>query len=149
VSDPARVLLTAAVLSLLTVVMLAWRVRRADADEPARLIGALRLAQWSAVLLASVGAIPIGLALTAQTDSTGGMDAALGIVTIGTAGFMLLRDPREALTLLSGAFVLHALIDLAHRPDWLSPAIAPRSYLVGCAIYNVCLAAICFGARRW
>ena len=78
-------LLTAAVLSLLTVVMLAWRAMRASPDEPARLIGALRLAQWCAVLLAAVGAIPIGLALSASADSLGGMDAALGIVTIGTA----------------------------------------------------------------
>jgi len=143
------VLLTAAVLSLLTVAMLAWRAMRASPDEPARLIGALRLAQWCAVLLAAVGAIPIGLALAASADSLGGMDAALGIVTVGTAGFMLLRDPYDALVLLAGAFVLHALIDLAHRPDFLfSPALAPRPYLVGCAVYNVCLAGICFVARR-
>jgi len=148
VSDPARVLLTAAVLSLATVAMLAWRAMRASPDEPARLIGALRLAQWCAVLLAAIGAIPIGLALSASADSLGGIDAALGIVTVGTAGFMLLRDPYEALVLLAGAFVLHALIDLAHRPDFLSPALAPRPYLVGCAVYNVCLAAICFAARR-
>ena len=147
-SDPARVLVTAAVLSLLTVAMLAWRVARTSPDEPARLIGELRLAQWTAIVLAAVGAIPVGLSLFAQAEVASGVDAAIGIVMVGVAGFVLQRDPREALALLAGAFILHALLDLAHRPGWLSPTLAPRAYVVGCAVYNVCVAAICFGARR-
>ena len=147
-SDPARVLVTAAVLSLLTVAMLAWRAVRTSADEPARLVGELRLAQWTAIVLAAVGAIPVGLSLFAPAEVASGVDAAVGIVTVGVAGFVLQRDPREALVLLATAFIAHALIDVAHRPGWLSPTLAPRPYVLGCAVYNVCLAAICFGVRR-
>jgi hypothetical protein len=39
-------------------------------------------------------------------------------------------------------------VDIAHRPGWLSPDLAPRWYIVGCASFNVYLAALCYLARR-
>ena len=140
-------LLTAAILSGVAVLTFAWTVARTDAGDPNRLIGELRLAQWVATLLAGVGAIPIGLAVMSST-ATAGFDVAFGVIMIGAAGLILQREPGDALSLLARAFVFHALIDLAHRPGWLSPDTAPRWYIVGCAVYNVGLAAICFGVRR-
>jgi hypothetical protein len=147
-NDTVRVLLAAAVLSLAAIATLAWRVTRADPTEAERLIGELRLAQWAAILLAGVSAVPIGLAVARVTDTTGNFDAALGVVLVGLAGVVLQREPREGLLLVAGGFVVHALLDIAHRPGWLSADFAPRWFTVGCATYNVCLAWICYWARR-
>ena len=48
------------------------------------------------------------------------------------SGLVLLREPREGLFLVAAGFVLHALVDIAHRPGWLSPDLAPRWYVVHC-----------------
>jgi hypothetical protein len=148
VNDTARVLLTAGILSALAISTFAWRVTQVDPEDTDRLIGELRLAQWMAVLLAGIGAIPLGLALAAPGASLANLDAALAVVFLGLAGMILQRDPREGLLLASGGFVLHALVDIAHRPGWLSPELAPRWFTIGCAIHNVYLAGWCFWARR-
>ncbi len=147
-TDTARVLLTAAALSASAIAMLAWRVARSDPSQPERLIGELRVAQWAALLLAATGGVPIGLAVAQPLIPAEHLDAAIGIVFIGVAGLILLRDPREGLLLAAGAFGLHALVDIAHRPGWLSPDVAPRWFIVGCATYNLFLAAACYWARR-
>jgi hypothetical protein len=148
VSDTARVLLTAAILSAVTVSTFAWRLTQLDREETARLIGELRLAQWGAILLAGMASIPLGLVLRAPVDVTANVDAALSVIFVGLAGLILQRDPREGLLLVSGAFLLHALADIAHRPGWLSADLAPRWYTIGCATYNVFLAGVCYWARR-
>jgi nicotinamide riboside transporter PnuC len=147
-TDTGRALLAAAALSLAAMATLAWRIARTDPGGPERLIGELRLAQWAAVLLAAVAAIPIGLAVARLADTTSNLDAALGAVLVGVAGIVLQREPREGLLLVAAAFVVHALIDIAHRPGWLSADLAPRWFTVGCATYNVCLAALCYWGRR-
>jgi hypothetical protein len=128
--------------------MLAWRVARLDPSLPDRLIGELRLARWAAILLAAVGAISVGLAVARPDVSAGNADVALGVVFVGWAGVVLQREPREGLLLAAVAFVIHALLNIAHRPGWLSPEIAPHWYTVGCAIYDVYIAALCWWARR-
>jgi len=148
VNDTARVLLTAGILSALAISTFAWRVTQADPEDAERLIGELHLAQWMAVVLAGIGTIPLGLALAEPGAPLANLDAALAIVFMGLAGIVLQRDPREGLLLASGGFVLHALVDIAHRPGWLSPDLAPRWFTIGCAIDNVYLAAWCFWARR-
>jgi hypothetical protein len=148
VADTARILLTAAVLSAATVSTFAWRLTRIDREEPARLIGELRLAQWAAILLAGVSAIPLGLMLREPLELAANADAALGVVFVGLAGLILQKDPREGLLLVSGAFLLHALADVAHRPGWLASELAPRWFSIGCAIYNTYLAGVCYWARR-
>ena len=147
-TDTARVLLTAAILSGATLSAFAWRIVHIEAELPDRLIGELRLAQWAAVFLAAVGAIHIGLAIAATVVVTANADAAIGVIVVGIAGISLQREPRESLLLVSVAFMAHALVDLAHRPGWLSPAIEPRWFTIGCAVYNVYLAGLCFWARR-
>jgi hypothetical protein len=148
VTDTARVLLTAAILSAVTVSTFAWRLTQLDREDTARLIGELRLAQWAAVLLAGMAAIPLGLVLRFPIDITANLDAAMAVVFVGLAGLILQRDPRDGLLLVSGAFLLHALADIAHRPGWLAVDLAPRWYTIGCATYNVYLAGICYWARR-
>ncbi len=147
-NDTVRVVAAAAALSLAAIATLAWRILRADPAQAERLIGQLRLAQWAAVLLAGVSAVPVGLAVARAGDATGNPDVALGVVLLGLAGIVLQREPREALLVAAGGFVVHALVDIAHRPGWLSSDLAPRWFTVGCAVYNVCLAAICYWARR-
>ena len=90
-TDTARVLLTAAALSGVAVTTFAWRLLRTDANTPARLVGELRLAQWASILLAGVGAVPVGLAVMAPTAATAGIDAALGVVVVGVAGLIFQR----------------------------------------------------------
>ncbi len=147
-TDTGRVVLTAAALSLTAIGMLAWRVARTDPMQPERLVGELRLAQWAAILLAATGAIPIGLAVGLPSMPGGNLDAAIGMAFVLLSGLVLLREPRDGLFMVAAGFVLHALVDIAHRPGWLSPDLAPRWYIVGCASYDVVIAALCYLARR-
>ena len=148
VTDTARVLLTAAALSAIALATFAWRVTRVDADDAHRLIGELRLMQWAGVILASVSSIPIGLALGATAAPLAHLDIALAATFVGVTGLVLQCDPREGLLFACAGFLAHALIDIAHRPGWLTPDLAPRWYTIGCAVHNVLLAAVCYWARR-
>jgi nicotinamide riboside transporter PnuC len=141
-------MLTAGVLSALAISTFAWRVTQTDPEETERLIGELRLAQWMAVLLAGIGGTSLGLAIAHAAVPLSNVDAFVSVIFLGLAGLVLQREAREGLLLAAGGFVLHALVDIAHRPGWLSTDLAPRWFTVGCAIYNVYLAAWCFWARR-
>lgn len=147
-TDTARVLLTAALLSGVAVSLFAWRVTRIELDEPERLIGELRLAQWMAVLFAGSSGVPIGLALARPATPFGHLDVALAAAFIAVAGFVIQRDPREGLLVASLGLIAHALVDIAHRPGWLPPDLSPRWFTAGCATFNVYLAAWCFWARH-
>jgi hypothetical protein len=148
VLDASYVLAIAAVMSGLTIILFATRVVRADPAQPEHLIGQLRLAQWAAVLLGGAGAISIGLAIASPLEPLAGAEAALGVVIVAWSGLVLQRDPREALVFVAAGFVAHALFNLAHRPGWFASAMTPHWYIVGITIYDVCLAAVCFWARR-
>ncbi len=78
----------------------------------------------------------------------GHLDASLGVVFVGLGGIVLQREPRDGLLLAMGLFLVHALINIAHRPGWLSPDVAPHWFTVGCAIYDVYLAGLCFWVWR-
>jgi hypothetical protein len=148
VSDIARVLLTAAVLSASALSAFAWRLTRLDVRDPVRVVGELHLAQWAALLLAIIGAVPIGLAVARETVTAGTLDVSIGLAFILLAGYVQRREPRDALLLAAVGFVVHALTDIAHRPGWLATELTPRWYVVGCAVYDVYLAALCYWARR-
>src|SRR5262245_60058656 len=122
-TDTVHVLLAAALLSGAAVSLLVWRVIQIDPSQPERLVGELRVARWAAVLVAAVGASSLGLAVGSPGVPLAGADAALGAVFVGVAGIVLQRDPREGLYVAAAALVLHALIDIAHRPGWLSPDV--------------------------
>ena len=141
-------LLAAALLSSSAIAAFVWRIVRLEADDPIRRVAELRLAQWVTLLLAARAAIPIGLAVAAETQPFAHLDASIGIAYLLIAGALLLRDPRQALGLVAAAFLSHALIDAAHRPGWLSPDLAPRWMLIGGATYDLVVAALCYWARR-
>ena len=146
VSDTARVLLTAALLSSSALAVYVWQLRQLDAGGPERLVAQLRLAQWAALALAALGAMSVGFATASQAASSPA-DVALGFAFVIAAAFVLQREPREALLISAGAFALQALLTLAHRPHALAP-IAPGWFTAGAAIYDVFLAALCFWAWR-
>ena len=147
-SETARVLLVAAILAAAGLAAYAVRVLQQDPAEPARLIGELRFSQWAALLLAVSGGAWVGIAAAHPPAVLGGVEVTLAIATIVVAAWTLHMDTRQALLTLGIAFVVHALIDTAHRPGWLAADLAPRWFIVGCAVHNVFMAAVCYGLRR-
>ncbi len=69
---------------------------------------------------------------------------ALTIGFLVMAATTLVRDPRHALTILALTFAAHAVFDVAHRPGALPDGIAPGWYLIGCAVYDVYIGALCY-----
>ncbi len=148
VSDVSQLLLLGAVLSGIAFGWFAFRLTRLDALDPARVVGELHLSQWAAILLSALGAIPIGLAIAHTTVTAASLDLTIGLAFVVAGGVVLRREPREALLVAAAGFVAHALFDLAHRPGWLAGELAPRWFVVGGAVYDVYLAAVCYWARR-
>ena len=126
----------------------ALRVARMDPAEPQRLIGELRLSQWMALFLATVGGAWTGAAVTRTALPLGTIEITLSIATMIFAAWTLHHETKQSLQLLSLGFVVHALIDISHRPDWLAADLAPRWFVVGCAAANLYVAAVCYWAQR-
>ena len=127
---------------------LTWQAVRAamvPVSSPERLVAELRLAQLAALLLSLSAGAYIGLAVAHETEPGVGVDIALAVGFFVTAAATLVRDPRQALTILALAFAAHAILDVAHRPGWLLPdGMAPRWYSIGCAVYDVFIGALCY-----
>lgn len=122
----------------------AIRTARIPPSSPDRLVSELRLAQFAALLLALIAGAYVGFAVVAERTQGVGLDIAFTIGFLLIAASTLVYDPRQALTVLALAFAAHAVIDVAHRPGGLPEAIAPRWYLVGCAIFDVYVGALCY-----
>lgn len=124
-----------------------WQAARAAAipsSSPHRLVAELRLAQIAALLLTLTAGAYIGFAVVRENQPGVGLDIALAVGFLVAAGFTMLRDPRQALTIVALAFAAHAIVDVAHRPGLLPEALAPRWYSVSCAIYDVYIGALCY-----
>ncbi|MEC9302371.1 MAG: hypothetical protein VYA90_05545 [Acidobacteriota bacterium] len=143
-SDVLQALLVTAVASGAGFVWLSLRTLQLDTNAPSRLIAELRLAQIGALLLAFVAGSYIGFAGVASTAAGGGLDIALALGFFVVAASAPTRDPREALIILATAFVAHAVVDILHRPGALSVGIVPQWYLIGCAVYNIAIGALCY-----
>jgi hypothetical protein len=113
-------------------------------SSPERLIAELRLAQMAALLLSMVGGAYIGFAAGHELQPGVGADIAIAVVFFLIAATTLVRDPRQALTILALAFAAHAVVDVAHRPGLLPDGIAPRWYAIGCAVFDVYIGALCY-----
>ena len=146
--DPPRILLIAAVLSTTALGTFAYQVGRTDPSAPGRLVGELRVAQWAALFLAAASALSMGFAMAATDGAILNVDLTLGVGFVGYAGLIMQSEPPTALLLAILGFAAQALVILAHRPGWLAPMVLPRWFAVGCAGYDVALAAICYWARR-
>ena len=112
--------------------------------SPDRLIAELRLAQIAALTLMATAAGYVGLASTHESVPGVGLDIALALGFGVACAATLVRDPRQALTILALAFVAHALLDVAHRPGVLPEGVVPRWYALGCAMFNVYVAGITY-----
>jgi len=126
---------------------LAWQSIRTSAiptASPERLIAELRLAQLAALLLTLSAGANIGFAVGRENEPGVGLDIALAVGFMLIAAVTMLRDPRQALTIVALAFAAHAVLDIAHRPGLLPDGLAPRWYAVGCAIYDVFIGAVCY-----
>ena len=124
-----------------------WLAVRASAipsSSPQRLIEELRLAQMAALLLTLTAGAYIGFAVVRENEPGVGLDIALAVGFLLLAAMTMVRDPRQALTIVALAFAAHAVLDVAHRPGLLPEALAPRWYAVGCAVYDVYIAAVCY-----
>ena len=73
-----------------------------------------------------------------------GLDIALAIGFLIAAGVSMIKEPRQALTVIALAFAAHAVLDVAHRPGLLPDGLAPRWYAIGCAVYDVYIGALCY-----
>lgn len=125
----------------------AWQAVRTaliPVNAPDRLVAELRLGQFGAVLLALTAGAYVGIAAVHETVRGVGFDVAFGVGFFVAAAATMIREPRQALTILAIAFAAHALLDVAHRPDLLPAEIAPRWFLIGCAVYDLCIGALCY-----
>jgi hypothetical protein len=148
VTETARVLLTAAVLSAVALSTFTWRLTRVGRAPHEYLIDQLKLSQWAALLLASTGAIGIGMGVATSLAPQAPVEVAAGLVTIGASLLVLRREPATALLVVALLLVLHALFDWAHRPGLLAVPFVPQWWSMGHAIYDVYLAALCLVASR-
>jgi uncharacterized membrane protein HdeD (DUF308 family) len=120
------------------------RTARIPVASPERLIAELRLAQMAAVLLALTAGVYIGFAVNHEHQPGSGLDIALAVGFCLVAAATLVRDPRQALTILALAFAAHAVLDVAHRPGGLPDGIAPRWYGLACAVFDLYVGAVAY-----
>jgi hypothetical protein len=123
---------------------LAFRALRMPTSAPDRLVAELRLAQVAALVLALTAGASIGLIVNQGGRAGLTLELALGLGFFILASIAPFRDPREALTILAAAFAAHAIADVLHRPGLLVDGLAPQWYIVGCALVDVGLGALCY-----
>ena len=123
---------------------LSIRTTAIPASSPERLVAELRLAQLAALLLTLSAGAYIGFAVVREHELGVGLDIALAVGFMIVAAVTMIRDPRQALTIVALAFAAHAVLDVAHRPGLLPEGLAPRWYSVGCAVYDVFMGAVCY-----
>ena len=123
---------------------LSWRTSSLPTSTPERLIDELRLAQFAALLLTLTAGAYIGFAVVRDSEPGVGLDIALAIGFLIAAGTTMIKEPRQALTIVALAFAAHAVLDVAHRPGLLPDGLAPRWYSIGCAVYDVYIGALCY-----
>jgi hypothetical protein len=123
---------------------LSVRTMSIASSSPQRLVAELRLAQIAALLLTLVAGGYVGLAVVRENDPGVGLDIAFAIGFMIAAAWTMMRDPRQALTILALAFAAHAVLDVTHRPGLLPDSLAPRWYSIGCAIYDAYIGVLCY-----
>ena len=153
-TETARVLLTAGILSAVALTTFVWRVIRPGRAPHEYLIDQLRLSQVAALLLATTGAVGIGLAVAAAGNQWASLEATAGLIAVMASLIVLRSEPPNALLIVAVLFLLQAIFDWAHRPGLLSAQFVPHWWSMGCAIYDAYLAALCLLARflgkaRW
>lgn len=121
-----------------------WQACRSDPNSPERLVVELRLSQYSALLLLLVVGVYVGLGVAYENIGGTGFDIAIAVGFFVIVSSAITWEPATALTTLSLAWIGHSFVDLAHIINLLPGNIAPAWYPRMCAIYDVCVAAICY-----
>ena len=124
-----------------------WQAARTAAtptSSPDRLVGELRLAQLAALLLMLSAGVYVGFAIVRENAPGVGLDITLAVGFLLVGAVTMVREPRQALTIVAIAFAAHAVLDVAHRPGVLPAGLAPRWYSIGCAVYDVYIGALCY-----
>lgn len=124
-----------------------WQTLRTasiPSSSPERLVAELRLAQMAGLLLTLSAGAYIGFAAAHEEQLGVGFDIAFAVGFFVVSAVTLVRDPRQALTILAVAFAAHALLDVAHRPGLLPDGAVPRWYGIGCAVFDVYIGALCY-----
>jgi hypothetical protein len=143
-SDASRTLIIASVALAAGFTWQGLRTAAIPVSSPDRLVAELRLAQIAALLLALTAGAYVGFAVAHEALTGSGIDIAIAIGFFLVAATTLVRDPRQALTIIALAFAAHALVDIGHRPGALPDGIAPQWYAVGCAVFDVYIGAIAY-----
>jgi hypothetical protein len=143
-SDTLRAILFAFFALLGALAWLAVRAASTSSAGPDRLVAEFRVVRLASLLLALAAGISIGLAAGRELVPAGALDVTLAAGFVAIAGLAQTKDPRHALMLLAAGFAGHALLDIAHRPGWLSPELGPHWFLITCAVYDVAAGAICY-----
>jgi uncharacterized membrane protein YfcA len=112
--------------------------------SPHRLIGELRLAQMAALLLTLTAGAYIGFAVLRENQPGVALDIVLAVCFLLVAAVTMVRDPRQALTIVALAFAGHAVVDVLHRPGLLPDGLTPRWYAVSCAVYDLYIGVLCY-----
>ena len=140
-------LLTVAVAAVVLAAGFGWQGIRTAAipvSSPERLVAELRLAQIAALILATTTAPYIGFAVDHAQQPGSGIHVALAIGFFLSAATTLVREPRQALTILAIAFAAHAVVDVANGQGTFLPDVTPDWYALGCALFNVYMGGIAY-----
>lgn len=86
----------------------------------------------------------VGLNIAYENINGTSFDIAIAVGFFVIVSSVITWEPASALTTLSLAWVGHSFVDLAHIINLLPGDIAPAWYPRVCAIYDVCVAAICY-----
>lgn len=142
-SEAQRALSVAALGILAVLVRQAFQAVRATSPAE-RLVEEFRLIRVATLVLAATGGASIGLAVGQEHLTGSAFEIMVAAAVVALAAVAATRDPRQALTMISLGFVGHALVDIAHRPGLLPPALGPRWYFVACAVFDSLVAAVCY-----
>lgn len=143
-SEALRTMLFASVALAAGFTWLGVRAAAIPVASPERLIAELRLAQFAALLLTLAAGAYLGFAAAHEAQPGTGLDIAIAMGFFLVAATTLVRDPRQALTIIALAFAAHAIVDIAHRPGALPDGVAPRWYALGCAVFDVYIGAVAY-----
>lgn len=142
-SEAQRALAVAALGVLAVLARLAYHAARASSPAE-RLVEEFRLIRFATLILAATGGAGVGLAVVQENLTGTAFEIMVAAAVVALAAIAAMRDPRQALTMISLGFVGHALVDIAHRPGLLPPALGPRWYFIACAVFDSLVAAICY-----
>jgi hypothetical protein len=144
VTEAFRALVLTSVALGLTLGLISYKAINLKTSSPDRIVLELRLAQFSALLLALASGVYVGFSVIYEGTAGTGFDIALATGFFVVAALATTCEPTRALTVIAIAWGAHCLVDLAHIANVLPSSIVPAWYSTACAIYDVVIAGTCY-----